>query len=176
MPSKKATLISTDAIARNILVIRGHKVMLDSDLATLYQVQTKALTRAVRRNAERFPADFMFQLTAEEFEMLRCQSGTSSSYGGRRYRPFVFTEQGVSMLSAVLASKRAVAVSIEIMRTFVRLRLLLATHKDLARRLDSLEGKYDKQFKVVFDAIRSLMAPPETKRRPIGFTADIEKK
>ena len=143
--------------------------MLDSDLAELYGVETKVLVQAVKRNIERFPADFMFQLTKKEFNDLRSQSVTSSQWGGRRYPPFAFTEQGVAMLSSVLRSKRAVKVNVEIMRAFVRLRRMLSTHADLARKLDNLERKYDAQFMVVFDAIRQLMKPPEPKRRRIGF-------
>jgi hypothetical protein len=163
-------LIPVERIEQAILLIRGHKTMLDSNLASLYGVETKALVRAVKRNTDRFPADFMFQLTREEFADLRNHFGTSSSWGGRRYAPYAFTEQGVAMLSSVLRSPRAVAVNVEIMRAFVRLRQMLASHADLARKLDSLETKYDAQFKVVFDAIRQLMASPEPKpRRPIGF-------
>lgn len=145
---------------------------------SLYEVETKELNRAVKRNRDRFPADFMFQLTAEEFADLRYQSGTSSlksqigtsRWGGRRYPPYVFTEQGVAMLSSVLHSERAIQVNIEIMRTFVKLGQLLATNADLARKLAALESKYDEQFRVVFDAIRELMKPPEPgKKRPIGF-------
>ena len=154
--------------------------MLDADLAQLYAVETKVLNRAVKRNRERFPEDFMFQLTPEEFENLRLQSDTSSlrsrsvtsnQWGGRRYPPYAFTAQGVAMLSSVLRSQRAVHVNIEIMRAFVRLRQMLGTHKELARRLDELEKKYDAQFKGVFDAIRQLMTPPVPTRRPIGFRA-----
>jgi len=141
--------------------------MLDADLAELYGVETKALNRAFMRNRERFPEDFAFQLTENEFEDLRCQIGTSR-WGGRRYLPYAFTEQGVAMLSSVLRSKRAVQVNIEIMRAFVRLREILATHKDLARKLEALEKRYDSQFRVVFDAIRQLMTPPESKKRKIG--------
>jgi hypothetical protein len=134
---------------------------------------TTSLVRAVKRNIDRFPVDFMFQLSAEEFERLRCQFGTSNAgvgRGGRRYAPYAFTEQGVAMLSSVLRSPRAVAVNIEIMRAFVRLRQMLASHADLARKLDAMERRYDAQFKAVFDAIRQLMAPPEPKpRRRIGF-------
>lgn len=143
--------------------------MLDADLAVLYGVETKALVQAVKRNAARFPADFMFQLDAEELEILRSQTVTSSSWGGRRYPPYAFTEQGVAMLSSVLKSPRAIAVNIEIMRTFVRLREMLATHADLARKLAALEKKYDSQFRMVFDAIRELMTPPEKPKRRIGF-------
>ncbi len=145
--------------------------MLDSDLAELYSVETKALNRAVRRNLDRFPMDFMFELTDSELENLRCQFGTSSpKHGGRRYFPLVFTEQGVAMLSSVLKSKQAVQVNIEIMRAFVHVRRMMETNQDLARKLSELEKKYDVQFKVVFDAIRNLVAPTVTvKRRKIGF-------
>ena len=147
--------------------------MLDEDLATMYQVTTGALIQAVKRNRDRFPADFMFQLTGQEVTDLKSQSVISSSWGGRRRsQPYAFTEQGVAMLSSVLRSKRAVLVNIEIMRAFVKLRRLLASHIDLARKLDTLEKKYDAQFRVVFDAIRELMKPPEPKRRPIGFRRD----
>ncbi len=149
--------------------------MIDVDLAELYGVETKYLTRQVRRNIDRFPADFMFQLTVEEFANLRSHFGTSRSWGGRRYRPYVFTEQGVAMLSSVLGSKRAVQVNIQIIRTFVQLRQLLTTHKDLARKLSTLERKYDEQFKVVFDAIRALMTPSEPKGKRIEFATDDEK-
>lgn len=144
--------------------------MLDEDLAVLYGVETKLFTRAVRRNQSRFPADFMFQLTAEEHAALRIQSGTANiGRGGRRYRPYAFTEHGVAMLSAVLRSPRAVQVSIEIVRAFIRLRAILATNADLARKLAALEKNYDAKFRLVFDAIRELMAPPKTKKRAIGF-------
>jgi phage regulator Rha-like protein len=143
--------------------------MLDADLANLYEVQTKFLVRAVKRNIDRFPADFMFQLSKEEFDDLRFHFGTSSDWGGRRYPPYAFTEQGVAMLSSVLRSQRAIHVNIEIMRAFIRLRQILASHADLARKLDELEKKYDAQFKEVFEAIRQLMTPPEPKRRSIGF-------
>ena len=148
--------------------------MLDADLAELYGVETKALNRAVKRNIGRFPGDFMFQLTTEEAERLRYQIGTLKSGRGRhrKYRPYAFTEQGVAMLSSVLHSERAVRVNIEIMRAFVQLRQMLSSHADLAHKLAALERKYDAQFKVVFDAIRELMAPPEPPRkRSIGFTS-----
>jgi hypothetical protein len=161
-----------EAITGRIVMLRGERVLLDADLAELYGVETKQLNRAVRRNRDRFPDDFMFPLTGEEAGNLRYQNGTSS-WGGRRYLPQAFTEQGVAMLSSVLHSKRAVMVNIEIMRAFVRLRQILATHADLARKLAALEKKYDAQFKSVFDAIRELMTPPEPKpRRRIGFVAD----
>jgi hypothetical protein len=144
--------------------------MLDADLAELYGVPTGQLVRAVKRNAARFPADFMFQLTPDELGQLRFQTGISSSgHGGRRYVPYVFTEQGVAMLSSVLHSSRAIAVNIEIMRTFVRLREMLSSHVDLARKLSVLEKKYDSQFRMVFDAIRELMTPPTKQKRRIGF-------
>ena len=134
MPKKTKSVIPVERIERCILLIRGHKVMLDSDLAELYEVETKVLNQAVRRNRDRFPDDFMFRLSSEEFDILRSQSVTSSSWGGRRYPPYAFTEQGVAMLSSVLRSKRAVHVNIEIMRAFVRLRELLASHAQLGRR------------------------------------------
>ena len=168
-------MIPAERIERSILLIRGHKVMLDTDLAALYGVETGQLVRAVKRNISRFPPDFMFQLSKDEFENLRCHFGTSSQWGGRRYPPYAFTEQGVAILSNILKSRRAVQVNIEIMRTFVRLRRMLASHADLARKLEALEKKYDAQFKVVFDAIRELMRPPEPKKRPIGFLVEEAK-
>jgi hypothetical protein len=176
MASTRSVAVDTDAIMRNILVIRGQRVLIDSDLAALYQVATKALTRAVRRNLGRFPADFMFQLAVEESASLRSQSGALKIGRGkhRKYAPYVFTEQGVAMLSSVLNSERAVQVNVEIMPAFVRLRETVSTHKDLARQLIALESRYDRQFKVVFDAIRGLMKEPEPKRRGIGFTAKID--
>lgn len=143
--------------------------MLDSDIAGLYGVETKMLVRAIKRNIYRFPSDFMLQLDKEEFENLRFQFGTSSLWGGWRYLPYAFTEQGVSMLSSVLNSKRAIQVNVEIMRAFVKLRQLLSSNTELARKLGALEKKYDAQFKVVFDAIRQLMIPPEKHKRKIGF-------
>jgi hypothetical protein len=184
--------VASEAIAiqieRRIYLIRGEKVMLDSDLAALYGVPTKALNLAVRRNSTRFPSDFMFQLTQAETQGLRLQIGTSnkvarcglpglrfqnetskSRRGGRRYLPYAFTEQRVAMLSSVLRSPRAVQVNIAIMRTFVRLREILLSNADLARKLNALETKYDTQSKAVFDAIRELMVPPEKPPRQIGF-------
>ena len=164
--------IPVERIARAILLIRGQKVILDSDLAQLYGVETKVLNRAVKRNIGRFPGDFMFRLTGDETGRLRCQFGTSKR-GGRRYTPHAFTEQGVAMLSSVLHSERAVRVNNDIMRAFVQLRQILSSHADLARKLAALEKKYDAQFKVVFDAIRELTAPPEPPRkRRIGFISD----
>ena len=165
----KQSLIPVDRIEKIILLLRRQKVMLDADLAGLYGVETRVLVQAVKRNLERFPEDFMFQLSREEYDNLRSQSVTSSDWGGRRYPPYAFTEQGVAMLSSVLRSRRAVQVNIEIMRAFIRLRQMLASHAELARKLDALEKKYDAQFKDVFEAIRQLMAPPEPKRRAIGF-------
>ncbi|HTW90573.1 MAG TPA: ORF6N domain-containing protein [bacterium] len=163
-------------IEQAILVIRGHRVMLSTDLAALYGVPAKVLVQAVKRNIERFPEDFMFQLTPDEYRILRSQFVTSS-WGGERYPPLAFTEQGVAMLSSVLRSTRAVQVNVEIMRTFVRLRRVLAENAGLARRMDELENKYDVQFKVVFDAIRKLMQPPapEPKKRRIGFGPDDDR-
>ncbi len=160
-----AKLVRTEQIERSILLIRGHKVMLDAALAELYGVQAKVLNQAVKRNKDRFPSDFMFRLTDEEFYSLRSQIVTLETGRGRhrKYLPYAFTEQGVAMLSSVLRSKRAVRVNVEIMRAFVRLREVLAAHKDLARKLEALEKKYDSQFKVVFVAIRKLMAPPPEK-------------
>ena len=162
------TIVPIEVIERKIYIIRGQKVMLDSDLAELYNITTKVLVQAVKRNLRRFPADFMFQLTNQEVAVLRSQFVTSS-WGGRRYVPYAFTEQGVAMLSSVLNSDRAVDVNIQIMRTFVKLREMIASHKDLARRLDESEKKYDVQFKMVFDAIRQLMTPPEPREKKIGF-------
>ena len=168
-------LILVERIEKSIYLIRGQKVMLDHDLAELYEVETKILNRAVKRNLQRFPADFMFQLTVDEAENLRCQIGTSSFHGGRRYLPYVFTEQGVAMLSSVLNSERAILVNIEIMRAFVKLREILLGNAHFARRLQELENKYDRQFKVVFDAIRQLMATPVKDQKEIGFRARPEK-
>ena len=167
-------LIPQERIERRILLIRGQKVLLDYDLAELYEVPTKALLQAVKRNLSRFPDDFMFQLSGDEFDALRSQTVTSKpGRGGRRYPPYAFTEQGVAMLSSVLRSDRAVQVNVEIMRAFVRLRALLATHTDLARKMDQLEKKYDAQFKVVFDAIRALMEPPASgRKKPVGYLAE----
>lgn len=178
MPAEQP-IITTVKIEKIILLIRGENVMLDSDLAALYGVATKALIQAVKRNLSRFPKDFMFQLTAEEFANLRSQFVTSSSeegWGGRRYAPYVFTEQGVAMLSSVLKSQRAIQVNIEIMRAFVRMRQMMASHEELTRRLDELESKYDLRFRVVFDALRKLMKPPEIKSRRVGFHVESPEK
>jgi len=165
-----SALIPREEIEQTILVIRGHNVMLDSDLAHLYGVTAGRLNEAVKRNEDRFPSDFMFQLTKPEFEHLKSQIAISSSkWGGRRHAPYAFTEQGVAMLSRVLHSKRAVQVNIAIMRAFVQLREMITSNKGLARRLNELEKKYDGQFRVVFEAIRELMAEPAPKSRRIGF-------
>jgi ORF6N domain len=159
-------------LARHVREARGVKVLLDEDLALLYGVEVKALNQAVHRNLARFPADFMFQLTAPEHALLRSQSVTLVAGRGRhrKYLPYAFTEQGVAMLSSVLRSERAIQVNVEIMRVFVRLRAMVIEHSELSRRLDSLEAKYDDQFRAVFDAIRDLMAPPPKSKRPaIGF-------
>lgn len=166
-------LIPAETILEMVRIFRGQKVMLDEDLAALYGVETKTLNRAVKRNLERFPEDFMFQLADEEWEILRFQIGTSKkSPGGRRYSPYVFTEQGVAMLSSVLNSERAIKVNIEIMRAFVRMRLLMASHQELFKRLEDLEGhvtRHNQELAMVFDAIRQLMAPPDESTRKIGF-------
>ena len=168
-----ATTSRTESIEGSILLIRGHKVLIYVHLAALYGVTTKRLNEQVRRNRARFPEDFMFQLTAEEVASLRSQIATSNKgRGGRRYAPYAFTEQGVAMLSTVLNSERAILVNIEIMRTFVRLRQMLASNTQLARKLADLEKKYDAQFKVVFDAIRQLMTLPQPKNRKIGFLVE----
>ena len=167
---------ATSALVSRIRTIREHKVMLDADLAELYGVTTKVLVQSVKRNPGRFPQDFMFLLTKQEAANLRSQIVTSSlpsrTWGGRRYASYAFTEQGVAMLSSVLRSDRAVQVNVEIMRAFVRLRDLIGHNRELARRLDDLESRYDRQFKVVFDAIRELMAPPApAPKRRIGFVS-----
>jgi hypothetical protein len=164
-------LTPVEVIERRIFLIRGHKVMLSNHLAELYEVEPRALVQAVKRNPGRFPKDFMFQLTAKEFSNLKSQL-VISSWGGLRRAPYAFTEQGVAMLSSVVNSKRAIAVNIAIVRTFVRLRRILTTHKELAERLATLEKKYDQQFKVVFDVLDQLLEPPpDPPKRRIGFAA-----
>jgi hypothetical protein len=165
------SIIPVERIERAILMLRGLKVILDGDLAALYGVPVKVLNQSVKRNIGRFPEDFMFQLSETEYVNLRSQIVTSSlpGYGGRRFLPYAFTEQGVAMLSSVLRSPRAVQVNIEIMRAFVRLRQMLQSNAVLARKLASLEKKYDARFKIVFDAIRALMTPPARPKRRIGF-------
>ena len=162
-------LIPLESIQRQIYLIRNQRVILDSDLADLYGVSTKRLNEQVTRNKDRFPDDFMFRLTRDEFQNLKSQIATSS-WGGRRYPPRAFSEHGALMAANVLNSTNAVQSSIQVIRTFIRLRELMATHKDLARKLTSLEKKYDRQFKVVFDAIRQLMEPDKPpKQQRIGF-------
>ena len=204
--SAAIALVTNEHIDRCVLLVRGQKVLLDSDLAELYGVETRVLVQAVKRNKERFPDDFMFQLESAELDKLGKLRGESKSdgdlksqsvisknkallksqtlmskvdgRGGRRTRPYAFTEQGVAMLSSVLRSPRAIAVNVEIMRAFVRLREMIASHTDLARKLNSLEKKYDKQFKAVFEAIRELMEPieeDETPPREMGFHTTLGK-
>jgi len=161
-------IVPQEIIGTKIILIRGKKVMLDKDLAQLYGVTTSNLNKAVRRNIERFPEDFMFQLSKEEFENLKFHFGTSS-WGGTRKLPHAFTENGVAMLSSVLNSDRAIKVNIQIMRTFTKLREMLMTHKDLKKKIEAMEKKYDYQFKIVFDAIKELLEPPVKTKKKIGF-------
>lgn len=165
----KHAIIPVEQIEKTIFLLRGQKVMLSPHLAELYGIETRVLVQAVKRNLERFPEDFMFQLTREEYESLKSQIVISSWGGARRARPYAFTEQGVAMLSSVLRSKRAVQVNVEIMRAFVRLRQMLDAHKDLKKKLAEFEKKYDEQFKIVFEAIAELMTPPEKPKKKIGF-------
>jgi TATA-box binding protein (TBP) (component of TFIID and TFIIIB) len=167
-----AIILKPENIAEVVFFVRGEKVMLDADLARLYGVTTGNLNKAVKRNQTRFPGDFMFRLTEKEMESLIFQSGRSKRRGGRRHRPYAFTEQGVSMLSSVLNSERAVQVNIAIMRTFVQLRRLMDTNADLARKIEGLEKKYDEKFAVVFAAIKQLIAPPEPAKKRIGFHSE----
>jgi hypothetical protein len=178
--SKAAALVPVEHIAQSILILRGQRVLLDSNLAALYGVETGVLIQTVKRNNDRFPEDFMFQLTTEEWEVLRSQFVISKDgRGGRRYAPYAFTEQGVAMLSSVLKSSRAITVNIEIMRAFVRMRELLASNKELAQQLAELERKvstHDQAITGILKAIRELMHTPEPTRRPIGFVYPEEKK
>src|SRR3990170_4172776 len=170
--AKSKPPLRAEDISRRIHTIRSHRVLLDADLAELYDVPTKAFNQAIQRNMNRFPEDFMFQLTEEEFAGLRSQFVTSKKgRGGRRYLPYVFTEQGIAMLSGVLNSKRAVQVNIAIMRAFVKLREMIASHKDLAKKLEELEKKFDGQFQIVFEAIRQLMVIEAKPKKKIGFIA-----
>jgi len=168
-------LVPIERIEERIFLIRGQKVMLDADLAELYGVLTKRLNEQVKRNKERFPKDFMFQLTKEEFANLKSQFATSSlEWGGKRKLPYAFTEQGVAMLSGILQSKRAVKVNVEIMRTFVKIRRIISSNIELARKLEELERKYDAhdvKIRAVFDAIKKLMEQPKKPKSPIGFKA-----
>ena len=179
MPRKsEGSLIPAEVIERRILLIRGQKVMLDFDLAALYEVPTFRLNEAVKRNRKRFRSDFMFQLTKAELENWRSQFAISNpgTKMGLRRPPYAFTEHGVAMLSSVLNSERAIAVNIAIIRTFVRLRQILAEHREIAERLDQIEKKYDRQFKAVFDILRQLMTAPEATRPSIGFVVHEHKK
>ena len=172
----KPARILREHILGSILLIRDHKVILDATLASLYQVETRVVVQAVKRNIARFPDDFMFQLSKEEFADLRSQNVMSSEWGGRRTPPYAFTEQGVAMLSSVLRSERAVEVNVEIMRTFVALRQMIAERSDFIRRLDALEKRYDQQFAIVFDAIRALISDQTKPRKRIGFHASAEER
>jgi len=167
-------LVPIEVIEKKILLINGQKVMLDSDLAALYGVTTKRLNEQVRRNLKRFPADFLYQLSREEFESLRSHFETLKIGRGkhRKYMPYVFTEHGIAMLSSVLKSDRAIEVNIQIMRTFVKLREMISSHKDLVRKLAELEKKYDGQFQIVFEAIRQLIAVEEKPKRKIGYISE----
>lgn len=175
MAKETALMIPIERIQRCIYLIRKQKVILDSDLADLYGVETKTLVRAVKRNIDRFPEDFMFQLNKIEFDsLLRCQIGTSS-WGGRRYLPYVFTEQGVAMLSSVLNSKRAVEVNIAIMRTFVKLREILADNALLRQKIESMERKYNEQFQQVFTVLEYMIAEDAAPKQPFGFHGKTKK-
>src|SRR5438445_8723696 len=183
-----AIILKPENVARLVFFVRGEKVLLDADLAMLYGVEARALNQAVARNRKRFPADFMFQLTKKEFDNMRSQFVTTSrralvnssqavmssrKHRGRAYRPYAFTEQGVAMLSSVLRSSRAVEVNIAIMRTFVQLRRIMDTNRDLARKIEALEEKYDEQFSVVFAAIKQLLAPTEPAKKRIAFHPEL---
>ena len=170
------SIIPAEHIERKIYFIRNQKVMLDSDLSSLYDVETKYLTRAVQRNKNRFPSDFSFQLSDEEVTALRCQFGTSKKgRGGRRYAPWVFTEHGILMLSSVLRNERAAMVNVQIMRSFVKLREMIASHEYLLQRLDDLEERYDQNFREVFATLRELIAAPISNKNPIGFGREASK-
>jgi len=179
MPTSKdkSLIVPDERIASKIYLIREKKVMLDRDLAQLYEVETKVLNQAVKRNIKRFPDDFMFQLTKEEFDSLRSQIVTLEGKGKYpKYLPYAFTEQGVAMLSSVLNSDRAIIVNIQIMRTFTQLRDLLSTNDAIRQKIEAMEAKYDKQFKVVFEAINQLFIQEQKPRKKIGFQADSKKK
>jgi len=170
-------IVPMERIASKIYLIRSVKVMLDRDLAELYDVETKILKRAVRRNIDRFPNDFMFELSKKEMEDWRCQFGTSNGDKmGLRYKPMAFTEQGVAMLSSVLRSNRAIQVNIQIMRAFTQLRQMLSTHKDLKRKIESMERKYDENFKIVFKAIKQMLETDEKPKKRIGFKVKEQQK
>ncbi len=170
MSRNECEMVMTERIEQKIYLLRGQKVMLDRDLAALYEVDTKVLKQAVRRNSERFPEDFMFVLTKDEFSDWRSQFVTSNADRmGLRHAPMAFTEQGVAMLSSVLRSQRAIDVNIAIMRTFVKLRKMLESHEKLAKKLAEMEGQYDEQFRMVFEVLNELMAAPEPSKKKIGF-------
>jgi hypothetical protein len=166
---EETAIVPVEAAGLRIRVVRGTRVILDADLAALYSVETRALVQSVRRNPDRFPPDFMFDLEPAEWETLRRDAGEAEGWGGRRRPPMAFTEQGIAMLSSVLRSPRAIAVNVQIMRAFVRLREILAENADLSRRLDDLEQRYDEQFNIIIQAIQALTAPPVRPRNPVGF-------
>jgi hypothetical protein len=171
----KEVTVPIEKISGKIYLIRGQKVMLDRDLAELYGVETALLKRAVRRKRDRFPNDFMFELSKSELDDLRCQIGTSR-WGGTRYSPFAFTEQGVAMLSSVLNSERAIQVNIQIMRTFTQLRNMIATHDGLKRKIEAMEKNYDDQFRIVFEAITQLLEVDEKPKKKIGYLKEPQAK
>ena len=175
MSENKTSIVPSERIYRSILLVRGHKVILDKDLADLYEVSTGNLNKAVSRNIGRFPEDFMFRLTTEEFENLKFHFGTSS-WGGTRKLPRAFTEQGVAMLSSVLRSKRAIAVNIAIMRTFVKLREILATNAVLRRKIESMERKYEEQFKLIFNVLSKMVMTDSKPKSQIGFLTEAKGK
>ena len=170
------TLVPIELIASKIYLMRSVKVMLDRDLAELYDVETKVLKQAVRRNIDRFPADFMFELTKEENQSLRSQNVTLKRGQHSKYLPFAFTEQGVAMLSSVLKSNRAIQVNIQIMRAFTQLRKMLSTHEDLKRKIESMEKKYDQHFQIIFEAIKQLLKTDEKPKKKIGYTVKEKQK
>ncbi len=175
MVNNKVQIVLTEKIEKNIFLIRGQKVILSNYLAEMYNVETRVLVQAVKRNIERFPKDFMFQLNESEMKILKSQIVISSWGGARRARPYAFTEQGVAMLSSVLKSKKAIKVNIEIIRAFVKLRAILSTHLELAKRLKELELKYeshDQQIASIFEAINQMLQQPEPEKRKIGFTIE----
>jgi ORF6N domain len=177
MAKSKKWVISDELVMSKIYIVRGQKVMLDEDLARLYQVETKGLNQAIKRNKDRFPPDFMFQLSINEFENLKSQFVTSS-WGGRRKLPYAFTEQGVAMLSAVLNSEVAVRVSIRIIRVFTKMRELLLTHKDILLQLEKVENKltgHDEEIALIFEYLKKLLSPPVTARLRVGFRRKEEK-
>ncbi len=168
MKQNNTNIVPIERVISKIYLIRGNKVMIDKDLAELYEVETKSFTRTIKRNIDRFPSDFMFQLNKKEFENLRSHFGTSS-WGGRRYLPYVFTEQGVAMLSSVLNSKKAIQVNIQIIRTFTKLRELLSTNKELKKKVETMEKKYDTKLSQVFEILKQLIQQKALPKKPIGF-------